>query len=88
LPYEWPERTDGELAQIARDGMQGQGASVEAMRRLRVAMKSDTYSRRMLWLTIVLTVLTVVQVVAAIKAWIYLVSSFVACVAHGALATR
>jgi hypothetical protein len=47
------------------------------MRRLRVAIeqlsaKSDTYSRRMWWLTIILTVLTLVQAIAAIpviKAW-------------------
>jgi hypothetical protein len=58
-------------------GLQGQGAPVEAMRRLRVAIeqlsaKSDTYSRRMWWLTIILTVLTLVQAIAAIpviKAW-------------------
>jgi hypothetical protein len=47
------------------------GAPVEAMRRLRVAMEkasasSDRYSRRMLWLTVIVTVLTAVQVVGAI----------------------
>jgi hypothetical protein len=49
------------------------------MRRLRVAIeqssaKSDVYSRRMFWLTVILTVLTVVQAIAAIpiiKAWIH-----------------
>jgi hypothetical protein len=50
---------------LRKNGMQGQGATVEAMRRLRVAIekssaKSDTYSRRMLLLTIVLIVLTLV----------------------------
>jgi hypothetical protein len=55
---EWRALTDEKLAHVAQDGLQGQGAPVEAMRRLRVAIetasgKSDTYSRRMLWLTIV-----------------------------------
>jgi hypothetical protein len=71
LPNEWSERTDDELAHIAQDGMQGQGAPVEAMRRLRVAIEkssaqSDIYSRRMFWLTIILTVMTFVQVIAVI----------------------
>ena len=79
---EWRALSDDKLARIAQDDLQGQGAPVEAMRRLRVALerasrKSDTYSRRMLWLTIVLAVLTLVQVIAvvptivsAIKSWI------------------
>ncbi len=79
MTNEWTELTDEKLARIAQDGLQGQGAPVEAMRRLRVAIeqssaKSDIYSRRMLWLNIILTVLTVVQVIAAIltiKGWIY-----------------
>jgi hypothetical protein len=69
---------DHALKIVAR-GADGQGAPVEAMRRLRVAIeqssaKSDVYSRRMFWLTVILTVLTVVQVIAAIpiiKAWFY-----------------
>ena len=77
MTNEWTQLSDEKLARIAQDGMQGQGAPVEAMRRLRVAIeeasaKSDTYSRRMLWLTIVLIVLTLVQVIAAvpiIKSW-------------------
>ena len=77
MTNEWTQLSDEKLAHIAQDGMQGQGAPVEAMRRLRVAIeeasaKSDTYSRRMLWLTIVLIVLTLVQVIAAvpiIKSW-------------------
>ena len=79
---EWRALSDDKLGRIAQDDLQGQGAPVEAMRRLRVALerasrKSDTYSRRMLWLTIVLAVLTLVQVIAvvptlvsAIKSWI------------------
>lgn len=66
---EWQQLSDEKLARIAQDGLQGQGAPVEAMRRLRVAIdtasvKSDTYSRRMLYLTIVLAILTLVQVIA------------------------
>jgi hypothetical protein len=68
---EWQALSDEKLARIAQDGLQGQGAPVEAMRRLRVALetashKSDTYSRRMFWLTIVLAVLTLVQVIAVL----------------------
>ena len=70
---EWRKLSDEELARIAQDGLQGQGAPVEAMRRLRVAIekssvKSDVYSRRMFWLTIVLIILTLVQVIAAVPA--------------------
>jgi hypothetical protein len=70
---EWKDLPDDELARIAQDGMQGQGAPVEAMRRLRIVIEnssaqSDIYSRRMYFLTIVLTALTVVQVIAAIPA--------------------
>jgi hypothetical protein len=79
---EWRNLSDEKLAHVAQDGLQGQGAPVEAMRRLRVAIetassKSDTYSRRMLWLTVVLAALTLVQVIAvvptivsAIKSWV------------------
>jgi hypothetical protein len=68
---EWRQLSDEELARIARDGLQGQGAPVEAMRRLRVAIetasdKSDTYSRRMFCLTIVLAILTLLQVIAVV----------------------
>jgi hypothetical protein len=57
--------------------MYGQGAQVEAMRRLRTTIEvfsdsSDRYSRRMLWLTIVLLLLTLVQaaaVVPIIRGW-------------------
>jgi hypothetical protein len=79
---EWRNLSDEKLASVAQDGLQGQGAPVEAMRRLRVAIetagvRNDTYSRRMLWLTIVLAAFTLVQVVAvlptivsAIKSWV------------------
>jgi hypothetical protein len=77
MTNEWVDLSDEKLAKIAQEGMQGQGAPVEAMRRLRVAIeessaKSDTYSLRMLWLTIMITALTLVQAIAAfpvIKGW-------------------
>ena len=55
----WKDWTDDELADAAQQGMTGQGAQVEAMRRLKESIvtfsgSSDRYSRRMLWLTIVL----------------------------------
>jgi hypothetical protein len=63
---------------MAQEGLQGQGTLVEAMRRLRVSIerageRSDRYSRLMLWLTIILAILTFVQVIAVlptIKAWL------------------
>jgi hypothetical protein len=53
----WKDWTDDELADAAQQGMYGQGAQVEAMRRLRTTIEvfsdsSDRYSRRMLWLTL------------------------------------
>lgn len=62
---------DDELIDRGEQGLRGQGASIEAMRRLRVAVedssgKSDTYSRRMFCLTIILAILTLIQVLAAV----------------------
>jgi len=73
----WKDWTDDELADAAQQGMTGQGAQVEAMRRLKESIvtfsgSSDRYSRRMLWLTIVLLILTLVQAIAVvpnIKGW-------------------
>jgi hypothetical protein len=70
MANEWPQLSDDELARIAKDGLQGQGAPVEAMRRLKNAIerantRSETYSRRMLWLTVAIFLLTAVQVIAA-----------------------
>jgi hypothetical protein len=73
----WKDWTDDELADAAQQGMYGQGAQVEAMRRLRTTIEvfsdsSDRYSRRMLWLTIVLLLLTLIQaaaVVPIIRGW-------------------
>jgi hypothetical protein len=78
---EWQTLSDEKLARIAQDDLQGQGAPVEAMRRLRLALetasrKSDTYSRRMFWLTIVLAVLTLVQVIAVLPTIISVVRSW------------
>jgi hypothetical protein len=64
--------TDDRLTAEAESGLRGQGALVEAMRRLRESVdrfstSSDTYARRMLWLTIAIGILTLVQVVVAFK---------------------
>lgn len=66
----WAELSDHELAEIAQQGMKGQGAPVEAMRRLRLAIdkassSSDRYATRMWWLTVVIGLLTLVQAIAA-----------------------
>jgi hypothetical protein len=78
---EWRALSDEKLARIAQDGLQGQGAPVEAMRRLRVALetasrKGDTYSQRMWWLTIVLAALTLVQPIAVLPTVISVVRSW------------
>ena len=49
--------TDDQLIAEAESGLRGQGAMVEAMRRLRMSVdgfsrSSDTYSRWMFWLTL------------------------------------
>ena len=63
--------TDDRLTVEAESGLRGQGAVVEAMRRLRVSVdgfstSSDTSARRMYWLTIFIAVLAVAQIVAAV----------------------
>jgi hypothetical protein len=68
---EWSRLSDQQLAKIAQDGLQEQGAPVEAMRRLRLALESagqssDRYSRRMFWLTVIIAVLTAIQAISAI----------------------
>jgi hypothetical protein len=57
----WESRTDDELADNAQSGLQGQGAVVEAMRRLRGSNEKLTHW--LIGLTVVLIVLTVVLVV-------------------------
>ena len=49
---EWTTLTDEQLAEVAHRDLQGQGAPVEAMRRLRIAIEnlsvgSDNYALRM-----------------------------------------
>ncbi|MGA8653075.1 MAG: hypothetical protein WB677_21125 [Xanthobacteraceae bacterium] len=83
---EWRALTDEQLAEVAHQDLQGRGASVEAMRRLRVAMEelsvsSNNSARLMLRFTIVVVFLTLVQAIAAIasiiaafpviKAWLH-----------------
>jgi hypothetical protein len=68
---EWSRLSDQQLTKVAQEGLQGQGAPVEAMRRLRTALEragesSDRYSRRMFWLTVIVTMLTAVQAISAI----------------------
>ena len=70
---EWTTLTDEQLAEVAHRDVQGQGAPVEAMRRLRIAIEnlsvsSDNYALRMRrwtrrW-TIVVVFLTLIQVMA------------------------
>ena len=72
MANEWMKQSDDDLARIAQDGLQGQGAPVEAMRRLRVAIEksnveSGIYSRRMFWLSVILGFLTLVQSIAAVS---------------------
>jgi hypothetical protein len=71
---EWTTLTDEQLAEVAHRDLQGQGAPVEAMRRLRIAIEnlsvsSDNYARRMRrwtrrW-TVAIVFLTLIQVIAA-----------------------
>ena len=56
----WRGMDDDNLADEAQTGLRGQGALGEAMRRLRVSM--DWYSRWLLGLTVILTVLTALLV--------------------------
>ena len=58
LTEPWKSRTDDELADNAQSGLQGQGAMVEAMRRLRES--NEKLTRLLIGLTVVLVVLTVV----------------------------
>jgi hypothetical protein len=77
----WQGQKWEELASEAQTGLRGQGAVVEAMRRLTdrldaFSKSSDIYAKGMLrltittlWLTIVMVLLTIVQVMAVIQAW-------------------
>jgi len=70
---EWQALTDEQLAEVAHQDLRGQGAPVEAMRRLRVAIEklnvnSDNPARLMSRFTIAVVFLTLVQATAAIAA--------------------
>ncbi len=77
MDRQWRDWTWDELANEAQTGTRGQGAVVEASRRLTDRIDafrtgSDRYSRQMFWLTVVLTVLTLVMaipVIPVIKGW-------------------
>jgi hypothetical protein len=67
----WAELPDEKLREMAEQGDLGRAAPVEAMRRLRAAIEklsatSDRYARWMLWLTVAVTFLTLVQAMAVI----------------------
>ena len=64
MPIDWQNLTDDELAERANQGLSGQGAIAESMRRLREALHRE--ERAIKWLTIVLVVLTVILVVLTI----------------------
>lgn len=66
MPNQFSEKRDDELPGIA-----GEGAGVEMMRRLKVALEKSSkesaiYSNRMWWLTVIVGVLTLVQAIAAV----------------------
>jgi hypothetical protein len=61
----WHDQSDDDLLNKAQEGMKGQGALVESMRRLRKSIdglreSSDRYSKWVVGLTIVLVGLTIV----------------------------
>lgn len=66
----WSEWTDEELADEAQTGQRGQGAVVEASRRLRAAIQrldrlTTTLAKWLLAFTLVLVALAIAQLVAA-----------------------
>jgi hypothetical protein len=60
----WQNLDDEKLANVADQGLRGQGAVVESMRRLKVALHRE--ERAIKWLTVILVVLTVVLVVLTV----------------------
>ena len=58
-PKPWEDWTDEELANEAQTGVRGQGANVEAMRRLREAVRREQHATTIL--TRVLLVFAVIQ---------------------------
>lgn len=64
MPTDWQNLPDDELADVANRGLSGQGAIVESMRRLKVALHKE--ERAIKRLTFVLVVLTVILVVLTV----------------------
>jgi hypothetical protein len=67
MTMNWPKQSDDELIAEAQTGSRGQGAVVEAMRRLRSSIDAlrqsfDYYATWMMALTIVLAILTALLV--------------------------
>jgi hypothetical protein len=60
----WEEWTDEALADAAQSGLAGQGATVEAIRRLREAVRQEQHATTML--TWVLVVFAVIQAAALV----------------------
>ena len=68
--FGFSKRTDEELVCEANNGLQGQGANIEMLRRLRTAIENAdktaaSLNRRLLWYTIAIFGLTLVQVIIA-----------------------
>ena len=74
-PQDFQKATDPELVIEAQTGTRGQGANVEMMRRLRSATEkldasTTRYSKILVWLTIIIGVLTALQLVlTALQLW-------------------
>jgi hypothetical protein len=74
-PKDFQKATDPELVIEAQTGERGQGANVEMMRRLRNATENldastTRYSKILVWLTIIIGVLTALQLVlTALQLW-------------------
>jgi hypothetical protein len=72
MTMNWPKQSDDELIAEAQTGLRGQGAVVEAMRRLRISIdalrkSTDRYSWLLIGLTVVLAALTAVLVYKAFR---------------------
>ena len=69
---DWSDKRDKELVAEAQKGQEAfQGIAVEVMARLKASIdalrdSNDKYSRRLLWLNVILTVLTAVLTYKAI----------------------
>ena len=66
MANDWSRLTDNELADEAQQGLRGQGATVEMMRRLKEAgarqlAASETLTRWIAWLTFALAVFGAIQ---------------------------